>query len=141
MKSKKQRFLTFIGLPAGEKLFFLEALLLQLWVGFLLKFIPFKKIPVWFANPSGKPVVPDIDKLEKIKSAGIRASGVSPWKNKCLVSSLATRYMLKRRRIESQLSLGVIKSEGGKVVAHAWLISGNTELVNKSGNYTALFIF
>ncbi len=141
MKGKKQRFLTFLGLPVDEKLLFLESLSLHLWVGFLMKFIPFKKLSVWFANPSGKQVVPSKDTLEKIKSAGIRASRVSPWKNKCLVSSLAIRYMLRRRKIESKLSLGVIKAERGKVVAHAWLVSGDTELVARSDDYTALFIF
>jgi hypothetical protein len=80
VKGKKQRFLTFLGLPVDEKLLFLESLSLHLWVGFLMKFIPFKKISVWFANPSGKQVVPSKDTLEKIKSAGIRASRVSPWK-------------------------------------------------------------
>jgi hypothetical protein len=49
--------------------------------------------------------------------------------------------MLRRRKIESKLSLGVIKAERGKVVAHAWLVSGETELVARSGDYTALFIF
>ena len=141
MKIKKQRFLTFFRLPGSERLLFLEALSLHLWVGLLLKFIPFKKIPAWFANPSGKLVAADIDVLEKIKAAGIRATVVSPWKNKCLITSLATRYMLKRRKIESQLYLGLTKTDSGKVIAHAWLVSGNAEVVEKSGNFTELFVF
>lgn len=141
MKIKKQRFLTFFRLPGSERLLFLEALSLHLWVGLLLKFIPFKKIPAWFANPSGNLVVPEPDLPSKIRSACIRASVVSPWKNKCLVSSLACRCMLRRRRITSQLFLGVARSDTGRLIAHAWLMSGDTELVQKSGDYTELYSF
>lgn len=37
-------------LPLGEKLLFLEAFLLHLWVGLLLKVVPFRWIPRLFAS-------------------------------------------------------------------------------------------
>ncbi len=90
--------------------------------------------------PANRLFLPRIH-LKKLSQQASGLPGFHHGKNKCLVSSLAIRYMLRRRKIESKLSLGVIKAERGKVVAHAWLVSGETELVARSGDYTALFIF
>ena len=70
-----------------------------------------------------------------------RATVVSPWKNKCLISSLVARWMLRRRGIDSQLSLGVAKGANGKTIAHAWLKSGDYEIVEKGGDFTQLYLF
>ena len=70
-----------------------------------------------------------------------RAGKVSPWKNRCLVSSLAARCMLRRRKITSQLSLGVAKDAGGKVIAHAWLRAGDVEIVSAGGSFHELYQF
>ncbi len=42
-------------------------------------------------------------------------------KNRCLVSSLAARCILKRRKIKSRIFLGLAKEFNGKMIAHAWL--------------------
>ncbi|NLE35719.1 MAG: lasso peptide biosynthesis B2 protein [Bacteroidales bacterium] len=157
-----RKLLKFTELPFREKLLFLEAFLLHLWVGLLLTIIPFSWIPRLFSNPEhgmsakatsvidngsqkGKTdsLSPATDSfvLNQIKSATSRASKSSPWKNKCLISSLAARCMLRRRHISSQLSLGVARSGDGRVIAHAWLKSGDCELVPQNGEFTALFLF
>ena len=133
--------LTFLSLSGGEKVLFLEALSLQLWIGLLLKFIPFRRIPGLFANPSADISSHSSYKLEEIKAATSRAAKISPWKNKCLVSSLAARCMLRRRKIRSQLSIGVAKSENGRVIAHAWLSAGAFALIEEGGCYTELYSF
>jgi hypothetical protein len=79
--------------------------------------------------------------VEKIQVAVQRAGWISPWRNRCLVSSLAARWMLRRRKIGSELSLGVAKDTKGNLVAHAWLKSGDFEIVEKRGSYTELFLF
>ncbi|MEQ8225581.1 MAG: lasso peptide biosynthesis B2 protein, partial [Candidatus Eremiobacterota bacterium] len=66
--------------------------------------------------------------VEKIQVAVQRAGWISPWRNRCLVSSLAARWMLRRRKIGSELSLGVAKDTKGNLVAHAWLKSGDFEI-------------
>ncbi len=120
---------------------FLEAVVLHLWIGLLLKVIPFRRIPRFFASPKSKVESPDAKVIERIRDAVARANRVSPWRNRCLVSSLAGRCMLRSRRIQSQISLGVAKGSDGKMVAHAWLRSGEIEIVERRGDYTELFSF
>ena len=120
---------------------FLEAVVLHLWIGLLLKVIPFKRIPRFFASPKSKVESPDAKVIELIRDAVARANRVSPWRNRCLVSSLVGRCMLRSRRIQSQISLGVAKGSDGKMVAHAWLRSGEIEIVERRGDYTELFSF
>lgn len=79
--------------------------------------------------------------IEPVKTAVQRAGRFSPWRNRCLVSSLVARRMLSRRKIPSRLSLGVAKDTGGRTVAHAWIISGDTEVTGKHGDYRELFVF
>jgi len=79
--------------------------------------------------------------IELISMSVKRAGRVSPWKNRCLVSSLAGRCMLRRRKIDSQISLGLAKDNEGRPVAHAWLKSGEIELVARNGDYTVLYTF
>ncbi len=175
------RFRKFCALERNEKLLFCESFLFHLYVGLLLKVVPFRQIPSLFRNrsrpPSG-PQIPDqpagvpgrqpetpaktksrtrsvgaedhsrypvteqqVKMIEKIRVAVQRTGWVSPWRNRCLVSSLAARCMLRRRKIGSELSLGVAKDPKGKLLAHAWLKSGDFEIVEKRGSYTELFLF
>jgi hypothetical protein len=131
----------FLKLSGREKMLFLEAVVLHLWIGLLLKVIPFRRIPRFFASPKSKVESPDAKVIELIRDAVARANRVSPWRNRCLVSSLAGRCMLRSRRIQSQISLGVAKGSDGKMVAHAWLRSGEIEIVERRGDYTELFSF
>jgi hypothetical protein len=131
----------FLKLSGREKMLFLEAVVLHLWIGLLLKVIPFRRIPRFFASPKSKVESPDAKVIERIRDAVARANRVSPWRNRCLVSSLAGRCMLRSRRIQSQISLGVAKGSDGKMVAHAWLRSGEIEIVERRGDYTELFSF
>jgi len=130
-----------IRLPGRERMLFLEALSLHLWVGLLLKVVPFRWIPRLFVSPQSSVHSLQSGDIELIRTAVQRAGKVSPWRNRCLVSSLAGRCMLRRRKISSQLSLGVAKDPEGKTVAHAWLKSGDLEMVDRRSGYTELFFF
>lgn len=124
-----------------EQLLFSEAYFLHLTTGLILKVIPFRWIPCVFRSPQSTVHSPQSGDIELIRMAIYRAGRASPWKNRCLVSSLAGRCMVRRRKIESQLSVGVAKHPGGKMVAHAWLKSGDVELVERSGEFTILYTF
>ena len=135
-----------MALPLNKKLLFLEALIYQLIIGLLLKFIPFKFIPRLFANPPSLtphslPLTPHPSQLEAIRTATRQAGSCSPWKNKCLVQSLAGRWMLKKRKIQSQIYLGLTYGQDKKLIAHAWLKSDDFEVVEQGGDYKKLFIF
>lgn len=138
----------FSKLTGRERLLFFEALALHLWVGLLLKIIPFRRIPRLFASPQSSAGSPQSavlgrqsEVIELVKAAIQRAGRVSPWRNKCLVSSLAGRCMLCRRNIDSRLSLGMAKRGDGKLTAHAWLTADGVEIVSKAGEYVELNCF
>lgn len=48
----------------------------------------------------------------------------TPWESKCLVRALTAQKLLKNWKIPSTLYLGV-KRQDGKMVAHAWIRTGN----------------
>lgn len=141
----------FLKLPRREKLLFSESLLLHLWVGLLLKTVSFKRITRVFENSqpaagkmsrdavAGNSQPPEL--ILMIKDAIRRAGRISPWRNRCLVSSLVARKMLNRLGIESEITLGVSKGGSGKINAHAWLKAKGFEIVEKGGNYTSLYNF
>ena len=131
----------FSKIAGREKMLFLEALLLHLWVGLQLKIIPFRWIPRLFSSPQFSVGSRQSMDLELIKIAVQRAGGVSPWRNRCLVSSLAARCMLNRRGIPSQISLGVIKMDNNGLQAHAWIKSGELEVVEMKRDFTSLYTF
>ncbi|TFG90083.1 MAG: lasso peptide biosynthesis B2 protein [Candidatus Atribacteria bacterium] len=135
-------FKKFMDISRREKMLFFESLLCQLVTGLLLKVIAFKRIPRLFVGPQQAVSGQQSSMiLVQIKAATQRASRISPWRNKCLVQSLAARLMLSRRKIKSQLSLGVSTGGDRKMIAHAWLKAGDFEVVEKRGDYLELYLF
>ncbi len=131
----------FMALSFREKLLFVEAFLLHLWVGMLLMVVPFRRIPRLFASRQSAVGSQQSAIVENIRDAVQRAGQVSPWRNRCLVSSLAGRCMLRRRQINSQIHLGIAKNAAGKTIAHAWLEAEGYEVVRKHGDYHDIYIF
>jgi len=154
MRTVQNRIQRFFNLPYKERWLFMEALIFQVWIGLMIKFIPFRWIPRLFSSRQYEAPTQEeaqsrprsesgrqSEVITLISTATTKAARVSPWKNKCLVSSLAARCMLRRRKIHSRISLGVAKDGGGKVIAHAWLIAGEAEIVPKGGNFQQLYLF
>ena len=133
------------ALVRQEKLLFLEAFFAQSWAGIVIRIVPFR----WIRRLYGRKIQNSRFKIQNnesivimtVKKAIERAGLVSPWKNKCLVESLAARCMLNRRRIPSQISLGVTHDEKKKLIAHAWIRAGDTEIVPERGDYHEMYLF
>ncbi len=87
----------FLKLTGREKMLFLESAVLHLWIGLLLKVIPFKRIPALFSSQQSSDVSLQAEVVELVRAAIQRGGRVSPWRNRCLVSSLVARKMLNRR--------------------------------------------
>lgn len=83
----------------------------------------------------------DIEHLKRIKTAVNRANKLAFWKNLCLVQSVAARWMLQRRNIASQFSLGVAHDENNKLIAHAWVKVLDFEITPKGLDYKELINF
>jgi len=81
------------------------------------------------------------DTLREIRWALLKTDRFAFWKNRCLVKSIAGRWMLQRRGLEARLSFGVRHDRDRKLTAHAWLNSGDFEVVEKGGDYLELSAF
>jgi hypothetical protein len=57
-----------------------------------------------------------------------------PLKNECLVKAATVKYMLRRRKIGSTLSLGVKKGPGRDLSVHAWLRCGSLIVTGEENN-------
>jgi hypothetical protein len=58
-----------------------------------------------------------------------------PWMSQCLVQAVAATWMLQRRRIPSTLYFGLAKDSDGKLIAHAWVRSGERILTGAKGHH------
>lgn len=130
----------FFHLPAKERAFFAEALTL-LWIArIMLILFPFRIcIKTIQKKKKGKQASPDI--LDRIRHSTIRANRTAIWKNICLVQSFAARWMLQRRGIESTMTIGVARDAQGKMIAHAWLSSGDFQIVAVNGGFVTLISY
>jgi hypothetical protein len=67
-------------------------------------------------------------------------SAHTPWESNCLVRAIAAKVMLRRRRINSTLYLGV-KMEAKTLTAHAWLGRDRSVVIgdNNLATYTVVW--
>lgn len=139
MKRFSRYLLKFFQIPFSEKLLFIEASVLLFLAKFLLLLLPFRIcIKLTRCKKCTKDEVNPV-RLQKIKSAIYRANKLAFWKNVCLVQSFAGRWILNRRRITSSLSIGVAKGDEKELKAHAWLSSGEMEVVKSQPEFVKLY--
>lgn len=124
-----------IKLSSKDRNILFEAFFISGLVRFAILFIPFRKL----AMISGKykeETTTEVSSVEKeiISRVGWAAEETSyrtPWQSKCLVKALTAQLMLARRKISSTLYLGVAKDNDNKLLAHAWLRSGQAVITGE----------
>lgn len=140
MKSRAGRF---AAMPRKEKLLAAEAVM-TLYISWLkIQFMSLRRLTNMGKETAITGLSNDQDSskaIKSIKTALRRADRFSFWRNRCLVSSFAGKKMLSRRGIESSIYLGARLDEGGRLKAHAWLKSGDFEVVEKSGEFSELYV-
>lgn len=136
-----KKIIKYRKLPMKEKRLFCEALLFVYAAKILLLTFPFKYVRSILSIRQISSDRTSLEELKQIKKAIYRTRWLSFWKNQCLVMSVASRWMLQRRNIHSQLSLGVAFDEDKKLKAHAWLKADEVDIVEKGGSYHELFCF
>jgi hypothetical protein len=105
-------------------------------LGILL--LPFR----WLATRLGthmqeSPFQEDGVKIEEARQIGWIIEMVSPhtlWESKCLVQAIVGKILLRQRGIPNTLYLGV-STDGGSLVAHAWLRCGEAILTGGQGHH------
>ncbi len=61
-----------------------------------------------------------------------RSANNTPWESKCLVRALTAQKLLKKKGIPTTMYLGV-KTEDEKMVAHAWIRTGQLYVTGGNG--------
>jgi hypothetical protein len=56
-----------------------------------------------------------------------------PWRAVCFQQGLAAQMMLRRRGLAAALYYGARHDEGGKLVAHVWVRSGDLDVIGCEG--------
>ncbi|WP_066716531.1 lasso peptide biosynthesis B2 protein [Clostridium sp. Marseille-P299] len=62
----------------------------------------------------------------------------SPWDSKCMVQAWTAQRLLRSKNISSTLYLGVGKDDEGKMIAHAWIRSGQFYVTGGNGEGYAI---
>lgn len=129
--------LQFLKKPWREKLFLLEALFFLSLMKAVLSIFPFKSVSKLLGRhmiESNRSPLMQNSKLVQV-DAVVRSIKVMsrhlPFECKCLVQAAAAKMMLKLRRVEATVYLGVAKKEG--FTAHAWLRVGDTVVLGGRG--------
>jgi hypothetical protein len=138
------RLLRFLKLPMQEKTLFAEAVAFLFYAKLLLSVLPFKICVKKFKMLPPTTVSVDLNEVQVIGRAISRANKLACWKNRCLVSSFAARFMLSRRNIASELYLGIRFENDAqlKMNAHAWLMVGDFFVTPKGNDgYKEIFRF
>lgn len=103
---------------------------------FCIRFIPAKRLrPFWGMQGEESPEEVTTEEYEYAREVGrqvARTAKKTPWESKCLVRALTAQKVLKKRSISSTMYLGV-KTENGKMVAHAWLRVGRMYVTGGDG--------
>ncbi len=94
--------------------------------------IPFGYMAPWLkrapAKQSGDP-----DLLRAVRRAIATAAAHVPWNAVCLPQAIAAKAMLARRGCGSAFHLGASFDSDGKLIAHAWLVSGGSIVTGEQG--------
>jgi hypothetical protein len=117
---------SFGRLPWDEKLAAMEAFVMLSWARFLIKLVPVKMWQSHMAVSARNPATVSLTERER-KAGKLVARMIkmavrnAPVELVCLPQALAARWMLRRRGIESDLSIGTKLGEAGDRDFHAWL--------------------
>ncbi|MBN2863222.1 MAG: lasso peptide biosynthesis B2 protein, partial [Bacteroidales bacterium] len=94
-----RRFRRFFQKTSDQRWILTEAVLFLFAAKILLIFLPVKTVMKVSLTSDGRMTEPDLNLLKDIKWALRHANRLSLWKNRCLVQSIAGRWMLQRRGI------------------------------------------
>jgi hypothetical protein len=129
-------FIKFFRLTPLEKGLFLEAMLTLLMVKLMIIVLPMRFYSRYLGNQHSESAQTDVEKnaqvIRNISKGLVRARKATPWPTRCLVDAITAKWMLNRRGVSSTLYLGVAKDDD-KMIAHAWLRSGQAMVTGRQG--------
>ena len=134
--------------PASKKLLFLEAFVVSTIAKLMVISLPFRIIQQAFGFKAYQENIPFSENSNTDPSVKVVFQTVDSisrhvfWTNTCLVRSITVKYLLRRRKIDALLYLGLAKDEQGQLKAHAWVKVPEIGLVydDGSGEYTTVAV-
>ena len=111
----------------------------------LILFVPTKYIRNYYGNLGEEsPSAESMEHYMKARKIAFHVNRIAehtPWESKCLVRALAAQRLFTKNKISSTLYLGV-KKDGEKLVAHAWIRTGDYYATGGNGTgYTMVAKF
>ena len=117
----------FLRLPAVDRILLLRSVL---WLGaarLAVWLLPFRLVRQLLARPARAPSSEAVT-TERIAWAMGLARRVMP-RTTCLPQALAAEALLTRSGLPAKLRIGVVKTDMGRLEAHAWVESGGRIVV------------
>ncbi len=111
-----------------DRLLLLYTLMLLGIIRLILLTVPFRYIAAYLGKHMGESPYDDQEGNEFIRRVSWAIQVMcryTPWESKCLVQAICGKILLRHACLQNTLYLGVTKFQGNKMVAHAWLRSGN----------------
>ncbi len=129
---RKSLYRGWSALPPGERALAWRLALLLPLIDVSLRLLGFQRTWGWLARflSTFAPNVADSADIESAQRAAhiARAVGArSPWRTSCLRQALALWLLLRRRGLDAQLKIGVIRRQA-PFMAHAWVELGGIAL-------------
>jgi hypothetical protein len=124
----------FFQLPAADRVFLLEVMLVVWAVRLMLWLLPFRQVRQLLTTLSGAPGSNAVQEIpvEHVAWAVDRASRYVPAAS-CLTQALAAKLMLGHLGHQAIVRIGVARSDAGDIQAHAWVESGGRVVIGGSG--------
>lgn len=128
-------FSKYTRLSKDEKKLFFKAVRHLIGAYFTTKLFPIRKYHKKLGKKNTESSYEDDKNKElvlKIKDSLRRGKKVIPLNIKCLQEAFAGKIILNKENISSTIYFGLAKDENKKLIAHAWLRSGNIIITGKS---------
>jgi hypothetical protein len=128
----RRKLQTFLDMPGADRLLVCEAMLTLAFARLIVLTVPFRFLAPWLSRV---PQTSSSDKaliLRVRKTITVAARNV-PWNAVCLQQAIAAKAILARRGCGSSFHLGANYCAQGTLIAHSWLVAGDTVVVGAAG--------
>lgn len=130
-------FIKYLKLPWRDQILLLQTFVLLGTVRLAILVIPFRYLAVHLGKQrqeSSDRQTTEGDFAQQVGWAIALLSAYTPWETKCLVQAITGKLLLRRRRLQNTLYLGVSRNEEHSMIAHAWLRCGKELVTGAQGS-------
>jgi len=128
----RRKLRTFLVMSGADRWLVCEAIAMLGLARFIVITFPFSFLASWLSRAPETGACDEILLLSVRKAVTMAARNV-PWNAVCLPQAMAAKAMLARRGCGSSFHLGADFDAQGKLIAHAWLVAGDTIVVGAAG--------